>query len=188
MVRRTASAVQAAIETAVLAELDERGYHQVTFEGVARRAGTSKPVLYRRYPSRAAMVLAALGATLRAEFPPALPGDLRGDLLALLRYSDTRARSVGLDTFRGLIGELDEETLAPLSGAIVGSEQVLAEQVIKPAVRRGELGPAPMPPAVLRVPFSVAREQFLFRTDRRLSLEEIVDDVVLPLFRAVSRA
>ena len=172
----------------MLAELAERGYHQVTFEGVARRAGTSKPVLYRRYTSRAAMVLAALDTTLQAQFPPVLPGGLREDLLTLLRYTDNRARSLGANTFRGLIGELDDETAAPMSAAIIAAEHVLAEQVIGPAVERGELGRTPIPSAVLRVPFSVLREQFLFRTDPPLSLDEIVDDVSVPLFRAVSKA
>lgn len=188
MVRRTASAVEAAIESAVLAELEERGYHQVTFEGVARRARTSKPVLYRRYSSRAAMVLAALGTTLRAQFPPVLHGALRDDLLQLLHYTNERAKGLGTNTFRGLIGEFDDETLAVISAAITNAERVLTEQVIVPAVERGELGPTPIPPSVLRVPFSVLREQNLFRTDRQLTLEQIVDEVTLPLFRAVSHA
>jgi AcrR family transcriptional regulator len=38
-----------AIRAATRAELADYGYAGVTFEGVARRAQTSKPVLYRRY-------------------------------------------------------------------------------------------------------------------------------------------
>ncbi len=41
-------------------EVSEVGYAQLTMEGVAARAGTSKPVLYRRWPNRAALVLAAM--------------------------------------------------------------------------------------------------------------------------------
>ena len=45
-----------AIRDATYAELKEHGYSGVTFEGVARRAKTSKPVLYRRWADRRALL------------------------------------------------------------------------------------------------------------------------------------
>ena len=45
---------------ATLAALDESGYVRLTLEGVARRAGTSKPAIYRRWADRQRLVLAAL--------------------------------------------------------------------------------------------------------------------------------
>jgi len=44
--------------------LDESGYVRLTLEGVARRAGTSKPAIYRRWSGRQRLVLAALGLRL----------------------------------------------------------------------------------------------------------------------------
>lgn len=186
MARRTATQVEQAIETAVLAELAERGYRGVTYEGVARRASTSKPVLYRRFTSRPVMVLSALASSLHEQFPPDLHGPLREDLMALLAYTDDRVRAIGADTFRALVGEDDPQVLALLSGAIVAAERVLSEQVLAAAVERGELGPTPIRSASLRVPFAVLREQWLFRTDTALTLEEIVDTICLPLFRTLS--
>jgi AcrR family transcriptional regulator len=49
---------------ATLATLDETGYGRLTLERVARRAGTTKPAIYRRWPSRQQLVLAALGQRL----------------------------------------------------------------------------------------------------------------------------
>ena len=58
--RRRDEELLGGIRQAVRDELRDHGYPGVTFEGVARRAGTSKPVLYRRFDSRAEMVLATL--------------------------------------------------------------------------------------------------------------------------------
>lgn len=56
------------IDTAVLgATLDllgEAGYRRFTLDEVARRAGTTKPAIYRRWPTRQHLVLAALARRL----------------------------------------------------------------------------------------------------------------------------
>jgi AcrR family transcriptional regulator len=56
--------IDAAVLGATLAVLDESGYGRLTLEEVARHAGTTKPAIYRRWPSRQRLVLAALGARL----------------------------------------------------------------------------------------------------------------------------
>src|SRR6266498_3850055 len=52
--------IDAAVLDATLAVLDESGYGRLTLEEVARHAGTTKPAIYRRWPSRQQLVLAAL--------------------------------------------------------------------------------------------------------------------------------
>jgi AcrR family transcriptional regulator len=56
--------IDAAIVDATLAGLDELGYGRLTLEEVARRAGTTKPAIYRRWSGRPRLVLAALGMRL----------------------------------------------------------------------------------------------------------------------------
>jgi AcrR family transcriptional regulator len=56
--------IDAAVLDATLAVLDEWGYGRFTLEEVARRAGTTKPAIYRRWPARQGLVLAALGRRL----------------------------------------------------------------------------------------------------------------------------
>jgi AcrR family transcriptional regulator len=56
--------IDAAVLDATLALLDEVGYQHLTVDAVARRAGTSKPAIYRRWAARQRLVLAALGSRL----------------------------------------------------------------------------------------------------------------------------
>jgi AcrR family transcriptional regulator len=62
--------IDASVLDATLAVLDESGYARLTLEAVARRAGTTKPAIYRRWPSRQRLVLAALGQRLGAARAP----------------------------------------------------------------------------------------------------------------------
>lgn len=56
---------------ATLTILDESGYSGLSIEAVARRAHTTKPALYRRWPTRQHLVLAALAQRLgEADTPP----------------------------------------------------------------------------------------------------------------------
>lgn len=52
--------VERAVRLAVWEALGEVGYDRLTMDEVARRAGCSKPALYRRWPSKQPMVLEAL--------------------------------------------------------------------------------------------------------------------------------
>jgi AcrR family transcriptional regulator len=56
--------IDAAVLSAALTVLGEAGYGRLTLEEVARRAGTTKPAIYRRWPSRQQLVLAALAQRL----------------------------------------------------------------------------------------------------------------------------
>jgi AcrR family transcriptional regulator len=52
----------------VLDTIAERGIYQVTMEGIAQRAGVSKASLYRRFPTKTDMAIAAV-ERMRAESP-----------------------------------------------------------------------------------------------------------------------
>jgi AcrR family transcriptional regulator len=100
--RRRGSALDDALLDAAWSELREVGYAGLTMEVVAQRAGTSRPVLARRWPNRPQLVIAALRRhrpVLSGEVPDT--GDLRDDVLALLRRVSTRFAEVGPDTFYG---------------------------------------------------------------------------------------
>ena len=62
--------IDAAVLEATLTTLDDSGYGRFTLEEVARRAGTTKPAIYRRWPTRQRLVLAALGQRLGEERAP----------------------------------------------------------------------------------------------------------------------
>ena len=56
--------IDVAVLKATLAVLDKSGYGGLTLEEVARDAGTTKPAIYRRWPTRQQLVLSALGRRL----------------------------------------------------------------------------------------------------------------------------
>src|SRR6516165_6773984 len=85
-IRRRGKVLEAAIFKVVLRELAKTGYVNFSIERVAAKAGTSKPVIYRRWPTRAHLVYAALRANrpvLSSEAPDT--GTVRGDLMLILR-------------------------------------------------------------------------------------------------------
>ena len=83
--RRRGAALEAAILDAAWEVLREAGYAGFTFEAIAARAGTSRPVLYRRWTGRQALLVATLRQLWRSKpFEGPDTGSLRGDALAFL--------------------------------------------------------------------------------------------------------
>lgn len=177
-----------AIREAIKEELAERGYLGVTFEGVARRARTSKPVIYRRYRSRAQMVADAL-PTLRWQPERTVPAQsLREDLLILLNAMLERFRQIGIATYRSLIAEADDELLKDISAQL----ERWIHRTIRPALSdardRGEIGGGDIPDRVVMSIGALVRNE-LFFTQNQVSDEtliDILDTVYLPLITAVS--
>ncbi len=71
--RRRSERSHAAIVAATQELLVERGYRELTIEGVAARAGVGKQTIYRWWPSRAALVLEAYLAGSDTALPPPDP-------------------------------------------------------------------------------------------------------------------
>lgn len=187
--RRRGAALEDAILGAAWEVLVEHGYQGFTYEAVAARAGTSRPVLYRRWPQRDDLLLATITrhrSTLTVEVPDT--GDLRADAIAFLRNADA-----GLTRMIALIGvqlmdyfrdtdssftELRDSLRAP-------GEPTPLETIVARAVERGELADGPRSARVVNLPFDLFRHDVLM-TLRPLpdeSITEIVDEVWLPLIR-----
>jgi AcrR family transcriptional regulator len=73
-----------AILDAATAAFIELGWDGLTIEGVALRAGVGKTTIYRRYPTRLDLLLAAAERLADAKGPAPDTGTLRGDLFALV--------------------------------------------------------------------------------------------------------
>src|ERR1700757_3303806 len=74
--------------------LAEDGYPGLTIDGVAARAKVGRPTIYRRWPSKAALVVAALARSTGLA-PAPDTGSLRGDLLAVQRHQVALMNSDG---------------------------------------------------------------------------------------------
>lgn len=179
----------AAIREATKAELADFGYSGVTYEGVARRAQTSKPVLYRRYPSRAHMVVDALPNLRMQTDDGVAPSDsLRTDLLALFGAVVENFLAIGIDNYRSLIGDADDDLFNFLDAQVTG----LAERTVYPALirarERGEIGPYEIPRRAATSIGVLLRDEMVFaRNDVDAhTIAEMLDTVYLPLIRTVS--
>ncbi|MEU5868822.1 TetR/AcrR family transcriptional regulator [Nonomuraea sp. NPDC047529] len=183
--RRRGSALADAILDAAWDVLVEHGYHGFTYEAVAARAGTSRPVLYRRWPRRDDLLLATLAKFWRLIDVPDT-GSLRDDAIGFLRNAGAdRAGMLTLmsvqlaDYFRDSGTSLTElrDTLLPPGHATA------FETIVGRAVERGELPSVPRSSRVVNLPLDLLRHDMLvtMRGVPEESIIEIVDEVWLPL-------
>jgi len=184
--RRRGAELESAIFAAVWEELAAHGYTGLTVGGVAERAGTSKPVLYRRWPNRARLVHAALASRHRTITSPDT-GSLRGDLLALMTSVAAQAATVTPDAVWGLLTESsdDDAFAATIRDELVEVLPVqMATAIVERAERRGELAPRPRTARELTLPFDLMRNEFFAggRVDPD-AIEAILDEIALPLLR-----
>jgi AcrR family transcriptional regulator len=177
-----------AIREATRAEVTEHGYPGVTFEGVARRAKTSKPVLYRRYRSRAHMVVDALIALPREPLPASGAPSLREDLLALLDAIMLRLNRIGIDTYRSLIADADDELLDTVTAQLAELADHTIHRALSDARNRGEIGPAQIPERAATAIAALIRSEVFFTRGpvSKEALIDILDNVYLPLIETVS--
>jgi AcrR family transcriptional regulator len=72
------------VREATMAELARVGFPGLTIEGVAKAANVNRTTIYRRWPSKAALLLAVLEPRLQLFDQDPATGSLDGDLLALM--------------------------------------------------------------------------------------------------------
>ncbi|MCA2242988.1 MULTISPECIES: TetR/AcrR family transcriptional regulator [Mycobacterium] len=184
--RRRGPALEEALLDAAWTELTERGYDELTIDAVAVRAGTSRAVLYRRWPNKQELALAAVAHEVAKDVVVAPDtGSLRGDVIALLRQANKVrvALVVPLLTRLGGFYQQTGSSLADLETLVRGRRDGALEQAIQRAIDRGEIQPDQMTERIARLPVDLFRYEVLM-TLRPLpdeAIEEIVDTVWLPL-------
>ena len=186
--RRRGVRLEDAILDAAWAELVERGYPGLTLEGVAKRAGTSRPVLYRRWPSRTALATAALGRHI-AQNPIVVPdlGSVRDEICLLLRRMSDRVRPDMIRLVFDMQKDLADQhsnladMRAHLRAQIVESD--VMQTILERAINRGEIAAARLTPRIVSLPTDLARHEILmtFEPLSDEAIKEIVDEVFLPL-------
>lgn len=184
--RRRGTELAAAILDAAWDQLTSRGYAGLTFEAVAERAGTSRPVLYRRWATRAELLQAAVrhhGDKQDVTAPDT--GSLREDLLTALRRSN-RHRSDFLVLLSASLGEYYAETGSSphdVREILLRGHRLAIDDILERAVARGEADPGRLTPLVRAVPYNLYRHEVLMSLQAvpDETLEAIVDEVFLPL-------
>jgi AcrR family transcriptional regulator len=131
-----------AILTATVEQLADAGVAGLNMDVVAQRAGVGKATIYRRWPSKEALVLDALRA---AVTPIAVPdeGSLRGDLVVYIdELVELLRESRGSDVLPHLVAASchDAELRASLDNYI-RSRQSTLRILFSRGIERGEVPP-----------------------------------------------
>jgi AcrR family transcriptional regulator len=108
--RRRSERSHRAIVLATQELLVERGYRDLTIEGIAARAGVGKQTIYRWWPSRAALALEAYLASDTAP-PPPDSGSTREDVRKLLDWLvAVLAEPTGGHVVAGLVADMQHDS------------------------------------------------------------------------------
>jgi AcrR family transcriptional regulator len=113
------------------------GYARMNLAAVAARAGTTKPTIYARFPSKAVLATAALEHMRRSTPRPPLTGDVRRDLIDELgRFQAGALRPFGM-TMLGVV--LAEEHETPELLALFREHVILPRRrALKRILRQGK--------------------------------------------------
>lgn len=190
--RRRGAELEQAILRAAADELEESGYPGLTMDKVAKRAGTNKNAIYRRWPNRAALGVAAYKLLVVANTRIPDTGKLRDDVLELLHTTNRDLSSPKGDILRGLLAGVGDEPhlLVELREQAVDGATGVWLTILGRAVARGEASPETLHPRVATVALTLLRNEYVTRglaTVPDSVVVEIVDEVYLPLIRGRTR-
>jgi AcrR family transcriptional regulator len=188
--RRRGGELYAAIFDATLAELAEVGYSRLAMERIAARAHASKMSLYKRWPNRAELVIAALRHHAGDPEPAPDTGNLRDDVLTLLRRGAARLDGIFGEAVRGLMAETltDPDRTAGLRANMFTTRDRLMREILDRAAARGDIPPAAITPQLIGLAPALVDHHFLIHgapiPDDLLT--GIVDNILLPLLTAAT--
>jgi AcrR family transcriptional regulator len=135
---------EAEILDAALAILATSGYDRLTMDAVATAAKASKATLYRRWDTKAELVVDALSRAKGApQLPPVDTGSLRGDLMAVAcnhgGISDERSLAVMSSIITAL--QHDMEFADAFHERFLSVKLRESREIYERAQRRGEIAP-----------------------------------------------
>jgi AcrR family transcriptional regulator len=185
--RRRDHARDPEILRAALEVLAETGYDGMTIDMVAARARAGKATLYRRWPSKAELVIDAVACMKKGDFDLAnLPdtGTLRGDLLAMIKPHTIEDGERKLQIIAGLMSMLsrDPGLAEAVNAAIVEPRAAVNRILMRRAADRGEISPdADIETLSLVTPSMAAYRVLILRKPvDRTFLITLIDGVLLP--------
>jgi len=141
--RRRDVAVDRAILAATVQLLSEVGYAGLSIADVARRAGVSKPAIYRRWAQKSQLIVEAMVTQMPHRVPPDT-GNTAGDLLALTNQLLTTLTKTPLGrVIPGLVAEMaaDPDLAASYRGLVIEPTRMLWRAAVEAGIARGELVP-----------------------------------------------
>ena len=163
--------------------LQEHGYDRLTLDAVAAGARASKATVYRRWPSKAELVLAAFieGCRQIAVHPDT--GTLRGDLLQLGHViSQQSHEQAGI--IRAVLVEISRHPALhdAMQSEFLDQRKALLHEVLRDAVLRGEIDDAAISDELwdLLPGYLIFRSIMPNRPPTEQTVEALIDEVIIP--------
>jgi AcrR family transcriptional regulator len=166
--------------------LQEHGYDRLTLDAVAATAHASKATLYRRWPSKAELVLAALAEGIGQIAIPPDSGTLRSDLVQMGKRISQQARRHA-STIRAVLVELSRNPALndAMQHYFLDQPKISIQCILQRAVDRGEIDDA----AISNELWDLLPGYLLFRSiipsrpPTGRTVQALVDDVITPFLR-----
>jgi len=185
--RRRGETLERAIYDAVLDQLQAVGYVGLTMEGVAASAQTGKAALYRRWPRKEDLVVDAIEHALPS--PADLPdhGDVRDDLLDLLRRQAALLNSPAGCALKCLMSETerDESFARLLHERVKEPRKRMFLDLLRRGAERGQVRPGAATQLVAEVGPALVMQRF--QADGPpvpdAYVVSVLHEVVMPLLR-----
>ncbi|WP_139333262.1 TetR/AcrR family transcriptional regulator [Mycobacterium sp. SP-6446] len=163
--------------------LQEHGYDRLTVDEVASAARASKATVYRRWPSKAELVLAAFIEGIRQVAVAPETGTLRGDLLRLGEVCCQETRQLA-STIRAVMVEVSRNPALNevMQRQFIDQRKALIRHVLQQAVDRGEIAQEAINDELwdLLPGYLIFRSIMPGRPPTRRTVQVLVDDVLLP--------
>src|ERR1700739_2554030 len=163
--------------------LQQHGYDGLTVDAVATTARASKATVYRRWPSKAELVLAAFIEGIRQVAVPPDTGTLRGDLLRVGQLVCEQARKHA-STMRAVLFEVSRNPALNdvMQRQFLDQRKALIQHILRQAVERGEIDQAAISNELwdLLPGYLIFRSIIANRPPTQRTVQALVDDVIIP--------
>lgn len=163
--------------------LQEHGYDRLTLDAVAARARASKATVYRRWPSKAELVLAAFIEGVRQVAVHPQTGTLRGDLLQIGDACREQA-SQQAGTIRAVLVETSRHPALneALQHQFLNQRKALIDEILRDAVDRGEIDASMISDELwdLLPGYLIFRIIMPVRPPTHETVRVLVDEVIIP--------
>jgi AcrR family transcriptional regulator len=163
--------------------LQEHGYEGLTVDEVAATAHASKATVYRRWPTKAELVLAAFIEGVRQDAEPPDTGSLREDLITIgdAVCAQTREHAA---TMRAVLGEVSRNPALheAMQRQLIDQRRAVMKTVVKQAVERGEIDADAVNSDLwdLLPGYLIFRGVIQDRPATRRTVRAVVDDIIMP--------
>ncbi|WP_232006311.1 TetR/AcrR family transcriptional regulator [Mycobacterium sp. 852013-50091_SCH5140682] len=163
--------------------LQEHGYDRLTVDAVAATARASKATVYRRWPSKGELVLAAFIEGIRQVAVPPETGSLRGDLLRVGQVICEQAHQHGT-TIRAVLTEVsrDPALSEAMQHQFLDQRKAMLELILRAAVARGEISESAISDELwdLMPGYLIFRSIIPNRPPTPETVRALVDNVMIP--------